>query len=60
MRQSRGAGVLLGKTMIAAINEAGSIMDLLSHWQYHKFNADAIGSRIQFLQSNDDLVIRTR
>ena len=27
MRQSRGAGVLLGKTMIAATNEAGFVTD---------------------------------
>ena len=40
-------------------NEARPVLDLLSHWQYHKLNVDAIRPRIRFLQSNDDLVIRT-
>ena len=56
MRQSRGAGVLLGKTMIAAINEAGSVMGSVLAGGCYQPHHPAAGDWLRPIQDADALV----
>ncbi len=59
MRRSRVAGGLLGKTMIAAINEAGSVMGSLLAGGCHQPHHLAVRDWLRPIQDADALVART-
>jgi len=60
MRRSRDAGVSPGKTMIAGINEAGVVMDLLSHRKHNQPDLDALGVGLSNLYPPYGLVFSIR
>jgi len=58
MRRSRGAGGLLGKTMIVAINEAGSVMGSVLAGGCHQPHHPAVRDWLRPIQNSDALVGR--
>ena len=56
MRQSRGAGVLLGKIMIAATNEAGSVTGSVLAGGCHQPHHPAVRDWLRTIQDADALV----